>query len=130
MTVTSRPFRPSQCSSCRESSWLLLKTLALVLGSCSSSLGLRSMSTVWRLTSSPGLAYARACLDRSHFLRLGLLEGEATDWVKTTFFTFLDWPLKPLSPRLEVDGGEAAETRDVGARETLGGSPSAHQAGA
>ena len=88
------------------------------------------MSTVWRLTSSPGLAYARACLDSSRFLRLGLLEGEAADWVKATFFTFLDWPLEPLSPRLEVDGEEAGESRDVDTCETLGDSPSAHQAGA
>ena len=99
MTFTSRPFRPSQCSPCRVSSWLLLKTLALALGSCSSSLGSRSISTVWRLTSSPGLACARARLDCSRFLRLGLPEGEAADRVKTTFSTFLDWPLKPLSPR-------------------------------
>ena len=75
MTVTSRSFRPSQCSSCRESSWPLLKTLALA-----------------RLTSSRS-----PCL--------GLLEGEAADSAKTTFFTLVA-PLKPLLPPLKVGGEE------------------------
>ena len=78
MTVTSRSFRPSQCSSCVKSSWLLLKTLAL-----------------GRLTTSRS-----PCL--------GLLEGDAADSAKTTFFTLVA-PLKPLLPPLEVgkedDGG-------------------------
>ena len=81
MTVTSRSFRPSQCSSCRKSSWLLLKTLALV-----------------RLASSRS-----PCL--------GLLEGEAADSAKTTFFTFAA-PLKPLLPPLKVGEEEVGESRD------------------
>ena len=76
MTVTSRSFRPSQCSSCRESSWLLLMTLTL------------------------------ACLARSRSPRLVLLEGEAADSAKTTFFTLVA-PLKPLLPPLKV--GEEVE---------------------
>ena len=79
MTVTSWSFRPSQCSSCRESSRPLLTMLTLA-----------------------GLA-------RSHPPRLGLLEGEAADSAKTTFFTLVA-PLKPLLPPLKVgeeeeDGG-------------------------
>ena len=57
------------------------------------------------------LALAR--LDSSRFPRLGLLEGEAADSVKTTFFTFLASPLTPLTPRLEVGEEEAEESRDV-----------------
>ena len=49
MTVTSQSFRPSQCSSCRESSWSLLTALTLA-----------------------GLA-------RSRSPRLGLQEGEVEE---------------------------------------------------
>ena len=59
------------------------------------------------------MTLALACLDCSRFSRLGLLEGEAADWVKTTFFTFLASPLKPVLPRLEVGEEEAGESRDV-----------------
>ena len=75
MTVTSRSFRPSQCSSCVKSSWLLLKTLAL-----------------GRLTTSRS-----PCL--------GLLEGDAADSAKTTFFTLVA-PLKPLWPPLKIEEEE------------------------
>ena len=82
MTVTSRSFRPSQCSSCRRSSWLLLKMMAL-----------------GHLTSSRS-----PCL--------GLLEGDAADFAKTTFVTFAT-PLKPLSPPLKVgEEEEIGESRD------------------
>ena len=81
MTVTSRSFRPSQCSSCRESSWLLLTTLTL------------------------------ARLARSRSPRLGLLEGEAADSAKTTFFTLVA-PLKPLLPPLKVGEEEDGGSRD------------------
>ena len=57
------------------------------------------------------LALARLASSRSP--RLGLLEGEAADSVKTTFFTFLASPLKPLSPQLEIGEEEAGESRDV-----------------
>ena len=56
MTVTSWSFRPSQCSSCRESSWPLQTLLTL------------------------------ADLARSRPPRLGLPEGEAVDSEKMTFF--------------------------------------------
>ena len=98
MTVTSWSFRPSQCSSCRESSWPLLTLLTLA-----------------------GLA-------RSRPPRLGLLEGEAADSAKTTFFTLVA-PLKPLLPPLEAEEEEVEESRGGTTRETPCSSPSAHHAG-
>ena len=81
MTVTSRSFRPSQCSSCRESSWPLLTTLTLA-----------------------GLA-------RSRSPRLGRLEGEAADSAKTTFFTLVVplKPLLPPLKVEEDEVGESQE---------------------
>ena len=59
------------------------------------------------------MTLALARLDCSRFPHVGLLEGEAADSVKTTFFTFLASPLKPLLPRLEVGVEETEESRDV-----------------
>ena len=72
------------------------------------------------------LALARLACSRLPLL--GLLEGEAADSVKTTF-TFLASLLKPLLPRLGVDGEDAGVFRDDETCETLGCSPDAHQAG-
>ena len=79
MTVTSWSFRPSQCSSCRESSWPLQTLLTL------------------------------ADLARSHPPRLGLVEREAVDSEKTTFFLPIA-PLKPLLLPLEAEEEEAEDS--------------------
>ena len=99
MTVTSRSFRPSQCSSCRESSRPLLTALTLA-----------------------GLARTRSP-------RLGLLEGDAADSVKTTFFALVA-PLKPLLPPLEAEEEEAEDSRCGTTRKPPCSSASAHPAGA